>query len=256
MNRIYKVIWNKTKGCYAVASEIAKQHSHSSANHKRVATLLAMAFLLSGAVGVSAADLTADQQAADLTAEQKVVYVAVMEKIKAEMEAKETHYVSVNSTIKDTNSNYENKGARGENSLAIGPSAIAGTEKSISIGYNAHIDGSGGNGNHTGTSSVAIGDNALITTNGLDLTSVAIGKNAKVLNGSGKQERVLSFTPGNYKGGCSFFGCDTMPIDADKLAGGIAIGANSYARTASVQIGSHTMVGYKMGGCRNYKIHQ
>lgn len=239
MNRIYKVIWNKTKGCYAVASEIAKQHSHSSANHKKLVSLLTVAFLLSGAVGVSAADLTADQQ---------VVYNAVMEKIKAEMEAGKFHYFSVKSKINDTNSNHKNNGARGENSLAIGPSAIAGTEKSISIGHNAHIDGSGGNGNHTGISSVAIGDNALITTNGLDLTSIAIGKNAKVLNGSGKQERVLSFTPGNYKGGCSFFGCDTMPIDADKLAGGIAIGANSYARTASVQIGSHTMVGYKMGG--------
>lgn len=235
MNRIYKVIWNKTKGCYAVASEIAKQHSHSSANRKRVATLLTVAFLLSGAVGASAGDLTADQ---------KAVYDAVMQKLESE----KTHYVSINSKETGANSNENNKGAAGENALAIGAKALANTEKSISIGHNAHIDGSGGNGNHTGTSSVAIGDNALITTNGLDLTSIAIGKNAKVLNGSGKQERVLSFTPGNYKGGCNFFGCDTMPIDADKLAGGIAIGANSYARTASVQIGSHTLVGYKMGG--------
>ena len=30
MNHIYKVIWNKAKHCYTVASEIAKSHKNSS----------------------------------------------------------------------------------------------------------------------------------------------------------------------------------------------------------------------------------
>ena len=84
--------------------------------------------------------------------------------------------------------------------------------------------------------------NALVTTNGLNLTSIAMGKGATVLNGSGKQDKALSFTPDNYAAGSD------LPIDPDKSPGGIAIGANAYARTGSVQIGSHTMKGYTMGG--------
>ena len=41
---------------------------------------------------------------------------------------------------------------------------------------------------------------------------------------------------------------NTLPKNADKVPGGIAIGTNTYARTASIQIGAHTFVGYKMGG--------
>ena len=145
----------------------------------------------------------------------------------------------------------KNAKANGKESVAIGKDSLAGTDKSVAIGHNAHIEGNGGNSNGTGTSSIAIGDNALITTNGLDLTSIAIGKNAKVLNGSGKQEAVLSFTPDNYNSSSiGLFTRNTLPKNADKTPGGIAIGANSYARTASVQIGNHTMEDYIMGGVK------
>ena len=136
------------------------------------------------------------------------------------------HYFSVNSNEKGKESNYENDGAKGKDAVAIGPNAIAGNMKSVAIGYNAKVEGNGGN--DEGGGSVAIGENSLITTNGLDFPSIAIGKNSKVLNGSGKQEGVLSF--GN-----------------SKYAGGIVLGENSYARTGSIQIGSHTYSGL-MGG--------
>ena len=82
----------------------------------------------------------------------------------------------------------------------------------------------------------------------MDLASIALGKNAKVLNGSGKQERGLSFMPDNFDKPAFWGGGNTLPKNADKVPGGIAIGTNSYASTGSIQIGSHTFVGYQMGG--------
>ena len=157
----------------------------------------------------------------------------------SDLASNKTHFYSVNSTDEKAG-NYNNDGAKGANALAAGVGAVANTQNSIAIGNSAQILGNGGNS--TGTSSIAIGDKAVVTTNGLDLTSIAIGKNAVVLNGSGKQDKALSFTPDNYASDSD------LPIDADKSPGGIAIGTNAYARTASVQIGNHTMKGYTMGG--------
>lgn len=154
--------------------------------------------------------------------------------------ANKTHFYSVNSTD-TTAGNYNNNGATGTNALAAGIAASAQTNNSVAVGTNARVLGNGGN-RDTGTGSIAIGENALVTTNGLNLTSIAMGKGATVLNGSGKQDKALSFTPDNYASGSD------LPIDPDKSPGGIAIGANAYARTGSVQIGSHTMKGYTMGG--------
>ncbi|OBZ32931.1 ESPR-type extended signal peptide-containing protein [Megasphaera sp. DISK 18] len=154
--------------------------------------------------------------------------------------ANKTHFYSVNSTD-TTAGNYNNNGATGTNALAAGVAASAQTNNSVAVGTNARVLGNGGN-RDTGTGSIAIGENALVTTNGLNLTSIAMGKGATVLNGSGKQDKALSFTPDNYASGSD------LPIDPDKSPGGIAIGANAYARTGSVQIGSHTMKGYTMGG--------
>ena len=49
MNKIYKVVWNKARNCYVVASEFAKNHSTSSVSKKKVsiAAILA-AGMLSG----------------------------------------------------------------------------------------------------------------------------------------------------------------------------------------------------------------
>ena len=231
MNKIYKLIWNRVTNSWVAASEVAKSHGKSSQTRGRV-TLVAAVLGVLMATALPAFGV----YAAGLTAEQKVIYDAVL----AQLEKEGVHYVSVKGTSKDSGSNYKNDGAKGNGAVAIGEKALASKGGTVSIGRNAHIEGNGGNAD--GEGSVAIGDNALITTNGLDLASIALGKNAKVLNGSGKQERGLSFTPDNFdKSG-------TLPKNADKVPGGIAIGTNSYARTGSIQIGSHTFVGYQMGG--------
>ena len=156
------------------------------------------------------------------------------------------HYISVKGESQDNDSNYKNDGAKGKGAVAIGEKALASKGGTVSIGRNAHIEGNGGNTD--GEGSVAIGDNTLITTNGLDLASIAIGKHAKVLNGSGKQERGLSFTPDNFDKPGFFGRGNTLPKNADKVPGGIAIGTNTFARTGSIQIGAHTFAGHQMGG--------
>ena len=237
MNRVFKIIWNKSKCCFFFFFEIAKNHKKTKAVSKKTLVLFVSAFLV-GSMGIAHAEVPA----ASLTADQQAVYNAVLK----ELENKGVHYVSVKGESQDNDSNYKNDGANGKGAVAIGEKALAAKGGTVSIGRNAHILGYGGN--TSGEGSVAIGDNSLITTNGLDLASIAIGKNAKVLNGSGKQERGLSFTPDNFDKPGSFGRGNTLPKNADKVPGGIAIGTNSYARTGSIQLGHHTFDGYKMGG--------
>ena len=240
MNHIYRVIWSKVKHCYVVVSEIAKRNGKSSSKVSRAGiTALALVGTISLGTSVYADNPTENST---LTADQQAVYKAVLQ----ELTKNGVHYVSVKGTSQDADSNYNNDGAKGSGAVAIGEKALASKGGTVSIGRNAHIEGNGGNTD--GEGSVAIGDNALITTNGLDLASIALGKNAKVLNGSGKQERGLSFTPDNFDKPGFFGRGNTLPKNADKVPGGIAIGTNTFARTGSIQLGHHTFAGYKMGG--------
>ena len=240
MNHWYRVIWSHVKHCYIVVSELAKQDGKSSRHvGKGRLTALVLAALVSLGSGVYAAEPPA---ATSLTAEQQAVYNAVLQ----ELAKNGVHYISVKGESQDNDSNYNNNGAQGKGAVAIGEKALASKGGTVSIGRNAHIEGNGGNAN--GEGSVAIGDNTLITTNGLDLASIAIGKHAKVLNGSGKQERGLSFTPDNFDKPGWFGSGDTLPKNADKVPGGIAIGTNTFARSGSIQLGHHTFAGHQMGG--------
>lgn len=231
MNKIYKLVWNRVTNSWVAASEVAKSHGKSRQARGRITLVAAVLGVL-----MATALPTFGVYAAGLTPEQQVIYNAVLAQLEKDKTA--VHYVSVNS--KKGEPNWDNKGATGNGAVAIGEKARASKGGTVSIGRNAQIKGDGGNTD--GEGSVAIGDNSLITTNGLDLASIAIGKNAKVLNGSGRQERGLSFTPDNFVEG------NTLPKNADKVPGGIAIGTNSYARTGSIQLGHHTFAGYKMGG--------
>lgn len=182
------------------------------------------------------------------TKDTDAVNVYQLKALNTKMDKGAIHYFSVKSddSARPAGTNWNNDGAKGKGAVAIGEKAMASKGGTVSIGRNAHIEGNGGNA--SGEGSVAIGDNALITTNGLDLASIALGKNAKVLNGSGKQERGLSFTPDNFDKPGFFGRGNTLPKNADKVPGGIAIGTNTFARTGSIQLGHHTFAGYKMGG--------
>lgn len=136
----------------------------------------------------------------------------------AAADAVKTHFYSVKST--DTKAgNYNNDGAKGENAIAAGVGAFS-----------------------DGDSSIAVGTNAKIESNGVSLTSIAIGKNAYVLNGSGNQEYQFSFDKDNWPAG------KPNEKGTENLPGGIAIGTNTYARTGSIDVGGRTMKGRQMAG--------
>ena len=167
-------------------------------------------------------NLAAGTEATDAVnvAQMKVTATAAADAVK-------THFYSVNS--QDTKAgNYNNDGAKGKSAI-----------NAIAAGVGASSDGD---------SSIAVGTNSRVASNGYSLTSIAIGKNAYVLNGTGQQEFQLSFDKGNWKyidlGKYGQY--STGPKDISRIPGGIAIGTNSYARTGSVQIGAHTYTG-KMG---------
>ena len=218
MNKIYKLVWSKVRNTWVVASEIAKGHGRSSSSEGNgkllkslVLTALLGSFMTAGMSPVAAA----------LTPEQQAVYDAVLAKLEENKTA--VHYVSVNS--KKGEPNWDNKGATGDNAVAIGRGAKADS-----------------------LSTVAIGDGASVASNANLPGGVAIGKKAYVLNGIGRQEYYLGFDQSNWNVKRGWTGIKVEGVkDPNRVPTGVAIGANSYARTGSVQIGAHTYQG-KMGG--------
>ncbi|WP_308557622.1 YadA-like family protein [uncultured Sneathia sp.] len=209
-----------------------KKLKTSIKRRKKITLTLMLGFLMTGVIGY-ADDPTVQEL------QQKII------KLETTITEQNERIAQQNEEIKQKNQEIEGKNQEIEkkfNSKAIieGKDANIGgnktptdTTEGVAIGQGATIDAQGGNGEHY---SLAIGRKARVGSNGLDFSSIALGDGAYVLNGSGKQENVLSF--GN-----------------SKYAGGIALGTNSFARTGSIQIGAHTYSGL-MGGIDVNKINE
>ncbi|MBS6028872.1 MAG: YadA-like family protein [Negativicoccus succinicivorans] len=142
MNKIYKLVWSQVKNTWVAASEMAKSHGKSGQARGRVtlaATVLGVLMATATpALGVYAADLTADQ---------KAVYDAVLAKLEADKAA--VHYFSVNSdNLKGTDdklfddfTNYSNKLATGTQSMAIGRMARTPVTGAMAVGHHAVAEG-------------------------------------------------------------------------------------------------------------------
>ena len=115
MNKIYKVIWSEVRNCYVCVSELAKSHSKPKSRK---------ALAQKGTAG-AAAVLTA---ALLLTAAPAGTFAA-----------DEVHDVSINSTDSTTDTNYDNSGATGADSVAIGVNASAGATNDVVIGKGAGV---------------------------------------------------------------------------------------------------------------------
>lgn len=103
-------------------------------------------------------------------------------------------------------------------------------DESIAIGKNIHIKRDSGTGYDYDTGNVAIGSNAYISSYVNQADSIAIGKNASVINMNGSLEQAFAFG---------------RPMGKD-YSGSIAIGENTYARSGSTMIGIHDYQG-KLG---------
>ena len=143
MNKIFKIIFSKARGCYIVVSELAKSSGSGTPAPKirreygRTLTAAVMAALM-GMAFVGAADITT------------------------------VHDYSVNSVKTDTDTNYSNGGAQGSNALAAGVSAKATGASAVAVGNGAQASenysvaiGNGAQANNTGA--IALGNNAIAT---------------------------------------------------------------------------------------------
>ena len=130
----------------------------------------------------------------------------------AQLKSARTHFYSVNSEDA-TAGNYNNDGAKGENAIAAGVGASAKSNSSIAFGTDAKVEPY----------------QVYYYFKPDQVGSIAIGKNAHVLDSYGSQEL--------------FFG-----FGAQNLPSGIAIGTNTYARSGSIDVGVRNMAGAQMAG--------
>lgn len=127
MNKIYKVIWNEVRHCFVCVSELAKSHHKPKSRRGLARKATAVA-----AAGLSAALL--------VTAAPAGVFAAT-----------EVHDVSTTSKNAATDTNYDNDGATGADSVAIGVNASSKGDGAVALGKNAEA---------TGPAATVIGENA------------------------------------------------------------------------------------------------
>ena len=147
----------------------------------------------------------------------------------ADLATNKVKYFSVKSEL---TANQNNDGAKGTNSIAIGPNSVAQRENGIALGTNVYSGGKG---------SIVIGSDAKVSENIALEGSIVIGKGAVAFTGGGEQEALLGMDPTNWpKRGSG--GYDN-PTDASRVATSIVIGTNAFGRTGSIDIGDRVYKG-------------
>ena len=182
MNKVYKVVWNEMKNGYSVVSEIAKSHGKSSSCCKKAVTAVMVLSLL------SAGGLAYAQDPATPAPEPD----------------NGVHFVSINHGVGEAanpKSNWNNDGAKGSTSIAVGQfaqatdvdgaafgkQALAQGGSALALGTQAQTNGNGAAALGTATEaqanrSTAIGLRAVATQEG----GVALGANSKADTVKGK----------------------------------------------------------------------
>ena len=184
MNRIYKVIYNKARQCYIVVSEsypiLAKSNHKSSqqgadhTNTPALARIIAVALAAGALIWGSVPEISwaadtgqADTGQADIGQNAATIQGGI-------------HYFSVNPEGGNRNKNYNNDGAAGVDSLAVGAGAHAdGTMGATALGNDAVANGERalavGNGSKaTGLDAIAIGTGSQGEADGIN--AIAIGE--------------------------------------------------------------------------------
>ena len=177
MNKIYKIVWNKARNCYVVASEFAKSHSQSNKRVRSMTAVVAAAMMLTGFGG-----------------------------------------------------------------MAIEAANPASGDTNITIGKDANCSIWNGQTGHDGFTSgyISIGENAEAWDGEYSFQDYLTKEwSARI----GTKEYLLDFNQGAV--GSAKWGKYRV-TDGTKLAGAIAIGKNTMARTGSVTVGDYTYVG-KLG---------
>ena len=253
MNKVFKVIWSEARNAYVVVSEIAKNHGSKSCSTKKLLTMLI-------ATGV----MTCASMAPALAATNVNSSAKVNVGKKAEVNVKDNAKVNVEEdavlTVKNGAKVTFDKGAKigFENSAKVnlgsnaGITLADGVKVSVAKDSNVSVD-----------QNITIGNKANVSVwnsvTGKNISGdIAVGPNAHAWNGEysygsegriGSKEYYLDFGQGGVVGAewFPFVGYYKYKVaDGSKIAGSIAIGKNTVARTGSVMLGDHSYTG-KLG---------
>lgn len=236
MNRIYKVVWSQVKNCYTVVSEIANSHIRGG-NRSRMGTAMLAVAVLTGCLGLQSTSAEAVKiQAGKNTTVVVTTDASTGDKIYTVNAADDAIVYEGEGDTKALKSTNAYNMPQGENAIALGRSALAGKEKSISIGDSSHVIGASG---------IAIGDTSYGAENAIGIgrkaqacgvSAVAIGDGAVA-----SFDNTISIGTGSIT-----YDPDTIGIGraaaADKKRA-IALGAESHSHVEDgVALGSYSHV--------------
>ncbi|MFR2016685.1 MAG: ESPR-type extended signal peptide-containing protein, partial [Dialister invisus] len=239
MNRIYKVVWSKAKGCYVVVSELAKQNGKNKYGQTGETTgllsALLCALMLTGSALFWPMEVSAGTQYGDDSwADGYNTAIGISARARGDGAlalGTQTKATSIRSTAIGHQAE-----ASGADSISIGTLSGASNTHSIAIGEKARAYGIdaiafGASANATATNSMAVGRNARSTAGG----SVAVGINTEVT-------QINSVAMGAT---AKAYGDSAVSLGVDVVSRGhsaVAVGANADALAQSaVSIGDSTL---------------
>ena len=260
MNKVFKVIWSEARNAYVVVSEIAKNHGSKSCSTKKLLTMLiATGVMTCASMAPAMAAPNVDASATVNVGEKAVVAVEEQAKVNvkknAEVNVEEGAELTVKNGAKVTFSKDAGVGFDNDAKVKLGNKAgvnlADGATLSVAQGSNVSV-----------AENITMGKGANVAVwngvTGKNITGdIAVGPNAHAWNGEysygsegriGSKEYLLDFGQGGVVGAESFLGIPYKykVADGSKIAGSIAIGKNTVARTGSVMLGDHSYTG-KLG---------
>ena len=262
MNKVFKVIWSEARNAYVVVSEIAKNHGGKSCSTKKLLTMLiATGVMTCASMAPAMAAPNVDASATVNVGEKAVVAVEEQAKVNVKKNAKVNVEEGAELTVKngakvtfskDAGVGFDN-GAKVKLGNKAGVNLADGATLSVAQGSNVSV-----------AENITMGKGAHVAVwNGVSGQTIsgdiAVGPNAYAWNGEytyndkyariGSKEYFLDFGQGGVVGAewLPFVGYYKYKVaDGSKIAGSIAIGKNTLARTGSVMLGDHSYTG-KLG---------
>ena len=256
MNKIFKVIYSKTKYCYVVVSELAKSHCKTTQSHTvksktalTAAVLLALgAFSFVGMPVVQAADGTESLRNNDFVGANDQYWY--YDEKKGEWTTYQYKLTSAfNNRARGDLPNYQGGGAKFPGAVTAGLYAQAG-QQTVTIGDRNAGQSKGSvfigehSGYNNGNNDPAGMKNNYVTSVGFqsDATgwgSIAIGSNATAENSKMESQVVKEVGKANTSGTVSD---DTYGIEENPTIQGasVALGYNAHSKDGNIAIGSYS----------------
>ena len=240
MNKVFKVVYSKSKGCYVVVPETAK---NNNGKKKVLASVLAGLALVGGAVGGNAAHATVSGDGSINTDGSRINIAA---------NAKPNNSVGVNSIVvgyQNTTDNEEGTTALGANNQAYGNSGLAVGNENYANGGAATAIGAGNEARAAATVALGNKNNANAT------SAVAVGNynNQNYTIGTHqttpKQAGNYSTAVGSYNAALGDNSVSVGAMNTSRVADTVTIGQNNDAKTmGGIAIGKNNMVDSTNGG--------